>query len=123
MIKSIDYVEDGVRLAFEGKITSQEILDANMKIINHDGFASIRYQLWMFSSVEDFMLSTNDMMNLAEQDQAASEKNQNVKVAIVSDSPLVYGLGRMYEAFSGDNPWEIMIFYELKEAQEWLNLT
>ena len=69
------------------------------------------------------MLSTNDMMNLAEQDQAASEKNQNVKVAIVSDSPLVYGLGRMYEAFSGDNPWEIMIFYELKEAQEWLNLT
>jgi len=122
VLNGIEYDENCVALSFQGQITSQEILDANTQIINHPDFASFQYQLWICQPVEDFLLSTNDIQELADQDRKAAEINPSIKVAVVSDSPLVFGFGRMYEAFSQDSPWEIMIFYRLKEAKEWLGL-
>ncbi len=120
MIKAIEYKKDGVRLSFYGKITSNEIMDANTELINHPEFESFNYQLWIFDPVEDFVLRTNDLQRMAEQDKKASEKNSNIKVAIFSSSQLVFGLGRMYEAIYGEGPWEIMIFYNLDEAEKWI---
>ena len=120
MIKAIEYKKNGVRLSFYGKITSNEIRDANTAMINHPEFESFRYQLWIFDPVEDFILSRNDLQEMAEQDNEASAKNANIKVAIFSRSQFVFGLGRMYEAFYGEGPWEIMIFYDLDEAEKWI---
>ena len=121
MIKEIEYKKDGVRLTFYGRITSKEIMDSNTELINHPGFESFSYQLWVFEPVEDFVLSSRELQKLAEQDQKASERNSKIKVAIFSNSPLVFGLGRMYEAFYGKGPWEVMVFYNLDEAEEWIN--
>lgn len=120
MINAIEYKKDGVRLSFYGKITSNEIMDANTEMINHPEFESFHYQLWIFDPVEDFVLSTNDLQEMAKQDKKASERNSNIKVAIFSTSQFVFGLGRMYEAFYGDGPWRIMIFYNLDEAEKWI---
>ena len=120
MIKEIEYRKDGVLLAFQGKITSKEIIDANTELIDHRDFESFRYQLWLFDPVDDFVLSAEELELLADQDRKASEKNPHIKVAIVSSSPLVYGLGRMYEAFYGDGPWETMVFYDVDEADKWI---
>ena len=120
MLKGIEYDENGVTLSFHGQITSREILDANTEIINHPGFAASKYQLWVCMPVDDFLLSTNDIQKLTDQDHQAAIINPTLRVAIVSDSPLVFGFGRMYEAFSQESPWEIMIFYNLEEAREWI---
>ena len=95
-------------------------MDANTEMINHPEFESFNYQLWIFDPVEDFVLSTNDLQKMAEQDKKASERNANIKVAIFSSSQFVFGLGRMYEAFYGKGPWKIMIFYKLDEAEKWI---
>ena len=120
MLKPIVYTEHGVELTLFGLITSEEILVANAGIIKHDKFTTWRYQLWIFENVEDIRLSTNDVRNLARQDTLASHENPDLKIAIVSDSTLAFGLGRMYEAYSSDNKWETMVFGGLEEAREWL---
>ncbi len=44
-------------------------------------------------------------------------------MAIVAESPWVFGLGRVYEAYYGDGPWVIRVFYELEKAEKWVNLS
>jgi hypothetical protein len=120
LIEAIEYVKDGVVLTLTGVITSKEILDAGDEIRNRDDFEMRKYNLWIFQSVEDIKISTEDIRKIAQQDIEASEVNPGIKVGVVSDSAHVFGLGRMYEAYAAKSQWETMIFYNLKDAQEWI---
>jgi hypothetical protein len=42
--------------------------------------------------------------------------------ACVVDSPLAYGLLRMFQAFDHDNPDVVEIFEDIRKANEWLGL-
>jgi len=46
------------------------------------------------------------------------------KRAFVASSPAVFGMGRMWEAFTefSDNPSQIQVFYDLSLALQWLGL-
>ena len=120
MIERIEYVKDGVVLSLSGVITSKEILDAGNDLRNHHDFELRKYALWIFQSVEDIKISTVDIRRIAEQDIEASKVNPGIKVGVVSDTAHVFGLGRMYEAFAAESQWETMVFYSLKDAQEWI---
>ena len=122
MKESIEFGHDSVRCVFCGEITSQEVMDANNNVINHEHFKSFRSQLWIFKSVKKFTMSTEEIKLLAEKDRAASNKNPHMKVAVVTDSSLAFGLSRMYETFYGKGPWDTMVFYNLDEAVEWINM-
>jgi len=123
MIEQITFNNHGVTAIFSGVITSQEIYDANTEILTHPDFPSLSYQLCIFQNVSDFKISTNEMMLVAQRDADASKINANVKVAIVTDSSLVYGLGRMYEAFADESNWQTEIFWKIEEAHDWLKST
>ena len=120
MVEAIEYVKDGVVLSLTGVITSKEILDAGTEIITRHEFASRKYTLWIFQSVEDIKISANEIRRMAEQDKQSSKVNPGMKVGIVSDSAHVFGLGRMYEAYAEESRWETMVFYNLEDAQEWI---
>ena len=121
MIDSIEFTDKGVWLTFSGIITSKEIIDANTKTFQHQGFELSKYQLWIFNSVKDFIISAEELQQIAERDIKESERNPKLKIAIVSDSNLAFGLGCMYEAFYGEGPWETMVFHRLEEAEKWIN--
>lgn len=121
MIKTIEHSENGVRLCLTGTINSKELLDAHTQITDDPTFIKRKYHLWVFDPVDDFLLSTSDMQKMALIDSALSKVKKNLKIAIVSPSPLVFGLGRMYEAFCDEISWEIMLFYKLEEAIKWVN--
>jgi hypothetical protein len=123
VIEQITFNNHGVTAIFSGIITSQEIYDANTEILNHPDFLSLRYQLCIFQNVNDFQISTHEMMLTAQRDIEASKTNKNVKVAIVTDSTLVYGLGRMYDAFADESDWQTEIFWKIEEARDWLEIT
>jgi hypothetical protein len=123
MIEQITFNNHGVTAIFSGVITSQEIYDANTEILSHPDFPSLRYQLCIFQNVSDFRLSAYEIMLTAQRDIEASKTNKNVKVAIVSDSTLVYGLGRMYDAFADESDWQTEIFWKIEEAYDWLKIT
>ena len=121
MIDSKTYSKDGARFVLSGIITSQELIDLNTELYKQWDFPTYKFQIWEFRDVEDFLLSSDDMRMLANQDMLVSKKNPEMKVALVSKSSLVFGLCRMYEAFYGDGPWDTMVLKSLKEAEDWIN--
>ena len=125
MIKAIEYAKEGVELSFTEVITSKEIYDANTEIIEHLKSSPYKYQLWLFQKVDDFKISAQELENTALRNIEASKTHPGIKVAIVSDSPLVFGIGRMYEAYykvnANERYWETMIFYDVKKAREWIS--
>ncbi len=121
MIKTIEYLNDGVKLTFAGVITSKEVHDANNKILEHLKSSPYKYQLWLFQQVDDYIISAHDLREIAMQDIVASKMHPGIKVALVSESPLVFGFGRMYEVFVEESQWETMMFYDIEEAQKWIN--
>jgi hypothetical protein len=120
MIKSIEYRGNGVHVVVCGRVTSDEMISANSEIIEHPDFEKLRYQLWLMEDIEDFILSSRDIISLAQQDRCASDKNPRMRVALVSDSPLVFGYCRMYEAYYSGGPWDTMVFHRKEEAEAWL---
>ena len=76
--------------------------------------------MWLFDGVDDFRLSTAEIREIAEQDKKTSGRNDRLRVAIVSASPLVFGLARMWEAFYDDGPWHTNIFKNVEDAEAWL---
>lgn len=44
------------------------------------------------------------------------------KVAVVAPEDISFGLARMYEIFSGDVPWEFVVFRAADAALAWLGL-
>ena len=121
MIDSKEYSKDGAEFYLSGLITSKEVIELNTELINQWDFKSYKHQLWVFEDVEDFQLNPSIIRRLALQDRDASEKNPDMKVAIVSISPLVFGLSRMYESFYCNGPWQTRVFRSLIEARKWLN--
>ena len=45
------------------------------------------------------------------------------KVAVVAPKDISFGLARMYEVFSGDVPWEFVVFRAADAALAWLGLS
>ena len=121
MIDQIEFDKKGAKLILSGEISSQEIMDANRKLINHPDFPSFQYELWIFRSVIDFKLTADQIRLLAEQDKKASAKNPDLKVAIVTVSSLTFGMSRMYEALYGEGRWQTKIFSDQADAEKWIN--
>ena len=120
MIKNIEYIGSEVRLALEGVVTSKDIEDANAEMYQHPDFTNFRTQLWVIEPLDDIVLSAGDLQRIAQQDTDASQINPHMKVAIYSKSPLAFGLGRMYQAFAENNAWDVSVFYDLAQAELWL---
>lgn len=121
MSKKIEYKVNGARLNFHGIITAKEIMNANTELVTHPNFQSFEYQFWILDPVENFIMSAKDLQTVAEQDKMASIIKPKMKVCIVSSSPLAFGIGRMWQAFYGESPWETKVFYNLDEGEEWIN--
>jgi hypothetical protein len=45
------------------------------------------------------------------------------KVAVVAPKDISFGLARMYEVFSGDVPWEFVVFRAIDTALGWIGLS
>lgn len=121
MIESSHIDDNGVRVVFTGLVTSKELFDTASHLYDHPGFGNWKYQLWIFHSVSDIVISVEEIRQLAERNKVESLRNPGEKIAIVSDSPLAFGLARVYEGFYGDGPWQTVVFYEIDKAEAWIN--
>ena len=123
MIESITYDKNQFKIIFKDIVTSKEIFEANEYIIKHQEFKTSLSQLWIYSDVKDVQLESEEIRRVAVQDKKASLLNPDIKVAIVSNELLSFGLSRTYQSYCRveDLPWEVFVTYSLDEAQEWLN--
>ena len=121
MIRSRAVRDSGYEAEFTGLVTSAEMFEIGEDFRRQPDFGNLRYVLLIFTEIEDMILETAEVKRLAELDRRLSQQNPDLLFAIATDSPLVFGLARMWEAYYGDGPWQPRIFKTIAEARQWLN--
>lgn len=119
---SIDYLKDGGIIAKgEGILTGKEIKESNDIIYESpDKIKKIKYQIADLTDVSDAHITESELRALSIQDENASKINPNMFIAIVGEKDILYGLARMWEAFSYNSPFENMVFRKMEDAQKWI---
>ncbi|MBD3348982.1 MAG: hypothetical protein GF400_07280 [Candidatus Eisenbacteria bacterium] len=113
--------DEGVRWVYEGTMTDDDVLRANLELYDDPRFESLRYEIADFTRVAKFAAGADSIRKLSQLDKKQSARNPDVKVAIVATAPLMRGIARMYALASGDSPWDTRIFETESEAREWLS--
>jgi len=121
MIRNKIFSNIGAEFELCNVVTSKEIKDLSSEAIHNKDFKRHKYHLWIFTNVEKYNMSEQNIIEQVTIAYAASKVNPKVKVAIVSQSPLAYGIGRMYEAHyeNNDGPWSVMVFRDIENARKW----
>jgi len=122
MSLSITYTEDGgIIVRGEGIVTGSDIKEINDIIYESpENIEKIAYQLGDFRDVTDVFISNSEIEELAIQDKKAYEINPNMFIALVGTKDLIFGLSRMWKAFTNDSPFETMVFRKMEDAQQWI---
>ena len=112
--------DKGILWEFHAELTDADLLESNLNLYESPRFMEINYELCDFTRVERISVSNEVIRKVAEMDEKASIRDPSIKAAIVTDSPLLHGLARMYELTGFENHWEIQIFKDVISARKWI---
>ena len=117
----IDREKDLTVISFAGEITGHEII-AEME--EYYSGRTTTMVIWEFSRVKGPGLSTEELQAVAAAGRKYSEVRRGGKSAIVASEDLMYGLSRMYEAFTemDGHPVKNKVFRSMEEARQWLEI-
>ncbi len=117
------YDTDGIDVIIRGSgiVNADELQHSNEQIYSGDRVHKLRSQMFDFTGVSKFDLSTADMDMLAEQDKAAASKSPNLVIAIVGSDDLMFGLAKMWEVFVSEASLKANVFRTITEACAWLD--
>ncbi len=112
--------EKGIYWKFQGVLTGDELLQSNMNIYGDSRFDKLRYQLIDMLDVESFDVDPAAMEEVTAMDEAASQTNPSLVVAVVSTHIQAKRLVELYETTTGGAPWETDIFESVEAARAWI---
>ncbi len=110
----------GLFRRFSGVVTSEEILQAVLKVYGDPRFDDLTYVINDFSDIEGVALDERNIKKVAYLDKASARTNPRIKIAFVTRNPAFFGYAEMYMKFVDELPWQTEIFSSLEEAREWL---
>ena len=112
---------NGMTTLFSGILTDEEIIQScKDRLAQEDKIRELFYIKDDLLDVTEFRVSSETIKTCASFALKASELNkQLVHVAIVP-TDLVYGMARMWQAYSDGTNWNKNIFRSREEAEEWL---
>lgn len=111
-----------LRITLEGEISVADLAGL-AKIVAETEARYQRYpdQLVDLTAVEDFGIAFPDVLARAEARRRRALPNA-IRCAIVTATPVQYGLGRMYEALLNHPQIEVQVFRDHGAALRWLGL-
>ena len=112
--------DKGIYWKYQGILTGDDLLQSNMNIYGDSRFDNLRYQLVDMLDVESFDVETEAMEAVTAMDEAASQTNSSLVVAVVSTHIQAKRLVELYETTTGGSPWETEIFESVEEARVWI---
>ena len=108
-------------------ITATDVINVNdLKNIkdslytdNHS-IKNIHYQILDYRQAQDLDLSHEDIWQIALQDKAALQINSHMLIAVVCTKDVIYGLSRMWSAYTETSPLNTGVFRDFEAAQDWV---
>jgi len=109
----------GIRFVFTGTVTDDDLIQSNKDVYDDPRFEDIRYQIADFRDMDEFAALSDTVRLIADMDREQASRNPDIKVAILSTSSLMKGLGRMYALSGAGEEWDVRVFDTEEEAREW----
>jgi len=121
---NIVWEERGASTKFTGKITIDEINQANDEHYGDPRYDDIKYQLFDFTSADLSAITLDDAKYPAAIDKAANTYKLILKVALVAKDDYAKTLCREYINLSMqfNSTWVFGVFDSYKKAKDWCSL-
>ena len=110
----------GIRWAYTGTMSDDDVLRSNLELYQDPRFGSIRYQIADLTHVDVFAASADTIRKLSHMDRDQAVTNPNVKVAIVASTPITLGMANIYTLAAGEMLWQVRVFETEADARAWL---
>ena len=120
---SLDPSDGIVHLEASGSLTAGDMIGCLQEILGHPGFVPGMPQLCDLSAVDETDITAEDVAQIAEAFGRHTPELADTRLAIVSPKPLLFGLGRMYEALAQGHDFqgaEARVFWDRREGLAWL---
>ena len=115
----LDWEHDGIYWKYSGSVSGKEIIEASTAIYGDPRFDDLKYKLVDFLDVETISMDKDEVALIAYQHRSAERSNPYVKNAIVVKSS-GSELANNFASFFSDSHWDVQIFQNLDEANNWL---
>ena len=112
----------GIEILASGIVTGEEIIKAQEEIYNEENLQKQKYQIIDRTHCTEYQVSSEDIERISDIDNRASEVNSYIIIAVVSSTPLQYGMTRMWQAYIKEDRFMTKIFVDRKNADEWIKL-
>ena len=112
----------GVVITGRGIVTEDEYLELFKEHLAQAGdqFKKYRYSLNDWTEVSAVEVTSDAIAQIAELCKQAAKINPDPVVAHVAARDITFGLARMWENLAYETKWEIMIFRQREDAEEWI---
>lgn len=106
-----------------GKLTGSDAHAIVDLLFKPDHLLQLKSVMLDYTSIESFGLNIHDLEYMAQKSVAASEKNPNIAIALITSRLLAIRLTHMWEAFAHKAHMKFRIFATKEPAEEWLEQT
>lgn len=107
----------GIEFYAHGRVTGQDIIDANRNAYTEETLRKISYQFIDRTDCTEYNVSPGQMRTISRQEVEASQINPDIKIIIVAPSSFQYGMTRMYGTLSEESGFEFHIFRDRASAE------
>ena len=122
MVCQPEWKTDGVHLVFSGDTSGAEIETAHDLVRKHPELPAFSYVIADHLAVERFHVTVYQMLIVASNDNWMSKKNQNLKIALVSNRDEILDVLQRYaEAKVIKYNFAVGLFNTLEDARRWVS--
>ena len=123
MTIQVNYLENGIGIEIiaSGIVTGEEVIEAHKEIYNEENFKKRKYKIVDRTDCTKYQVYFEDIEKIAEMDDEASRINPNLMIAVISTTPLQYGMTRMWQACMKNNVFITKNFPNRTSADNWIN--
>ena len=110
-----------VIITASGIVKGKDIIEGLGRMLQDPDFKEGMDALGDFRTVHSANSETADIREIVSFVRANQKKRgSNYRVALVVSRDIDFGLARMFEAYSQELPFDIQIFKDIKDAEQWL---
>ncbi len=111
----------GILRVGEGILTANEDLGANNEVLAEERpLKDLLYMLVDLTHNTFMDASSSDIERIARSDSEILSSSKNVVIGISAPKEYIFGLARMWEAYSGRYEFHHYVFKSLSDTEDWL---
>jgi hypothetical protein len=105
-------------------LTGNQIVDLKTQLLESpDRLRQVSFALILLGDVTECPITSAEIRQIAVVDQQLAAVNANVALAAVAPQDLLFGMARMWQAFTDTIGWQTAVFRTRDEAEHWIRVT